>query len=117
VLYRGREGMLAWVLHRISGIAVALFLLLHVLDTALVTFGPDVYDHVLGIYRLPLIRVLEVALAAGVLYHAGNGIRVTLIDLWPPAIKYQRALLYGGAIIFPLIILPVAFAMLRPLFG
>ncbi|MEY5017464.1 MAG: succinate dehydrogenase, cytochrome b556 subunit, partial [Actinomycetota bacterium] len=34
-LYRGHEGMWSWVLHRITGIAIYFFLLVHVLDTAL----------------------------------------------------------------------------------
>ena len=30
--YRRREGMLAWAFHRISGVAIWLFVLLHVVD-------------------------------------------------------------------------------------
>ena len=35
-LYRGNEGMWSWVLHRITGVAIFFFLLVHVLDTALI---------------------------------------------------------------------------------
>ena len=34
-LYRGGEGMWTWVVHRITGVGVFFFLLVHVLDTAL----------------------------------------------------------------------------------
>ena len=34
--YRGSEGMLAWAFHRISGVAIWAFILLHVLDIWLV---------------------------------------------------------------------------------
>ena len=40
-LYRGREGMWSWVAHRISGMLIFLFLLVHVLDTALVRVSPE----------------------------------------------------------------------------
>ncbi len=40
-LYRGREGMWSWVLHRITGVAIFFFLLVHVLDTALVRVSPE----------------------------------------------------------------------------
>ncbi len=34
--YRGREGMLAWAFHRISGVAIWLFVVFHVIDIYLV---------------------------------------------------------------------------------
>ena len=39
--YRGSEGMLAWAFHRISGVAIWAFILLHVLDIWLVGVNPD----------------------------------------------------------------------------
>ena len=41
MMYRGREGQWAFVLHRLSGVAIALYLLLHVVDISLVMYGPD----------------------------------------------------------------------------
>ncbi len=40
-MYRGREGQWAYILHRISGVAIVLYLLLHVFDISLVMYGPD----------------------------------------------------------------------------
>ena len=42
VTYRGREGQIAWMLHRVTGIAVFLFLAVHILDIFLMSFGPEV---------------------------------------------------------------------------
>ena len=56
-LYRGREGMWSWVAHRITGIAVFLFLFVHVLDTALVRVSPDAYDATIATYKTPLVNV------------------------------------------------------------
>lgn len=36
IAYRGGEGMLAWAFHRISGVAVWAFVILHVIDIYLV---------------------------------------------------------------------------------
>ena len=53
--YRGSEGMLAWAFHRISGVAILAFLLLHVLDICLVGVERrTLYDEVLGFYATPL---------------------------------------------------------------
>ena len=46
-LYRGREGMWSWVLHRITGVVLFFFLLVHVLDTGLVRVSPEAYDIVI----------------------------------------------------------------------
>ena len=65
--YRGSEGMLAWAFHRISGVAVWAFILLHVLDIWLVGAAPDLYDEVLAIYASPFGRVMESLLGAALL--------------------------------------------------
>ena len=40
-LYRGREGMWSWVAHRVTGFLIFVFLLVHVLDTAMVRVSPE----------------------------------------------------------------------------
>ena len=49
--YRGREGMLAWAFHRISGIGIFAFVVLHVVDIYLVGGNPELYDEVLASTR------------------------------------------------------------------
>ncbi|MFQ5695691.1 MAG: succinate dehydrogenase, cytochrome b556 subunit [Terriglobia bacterium] len=115
-MYRGGAGQWAWVLHRLTGLGVLLFLVLHVLDTALVLFGPEVYDKVITLYRHPLARLSEVGLAGAVLYHALNGIRITLMDFYPELSDRQQQLLYAVAALFLLLFLPGAYFMLEPLF-
>ena len=61
-LYRGREGMWSWVLHRITGVAIFFFLLVHILDTALIRVSPEAYDAVIGTYKNPIRGLGEVAL-------------------------------------------------------
>lgn len=108
--------MVSWALHRLTGLGVVLFLFLHILDTMLVLLGPQAYETFIGIYRLTFMRVLEVALAAAVLYHAGNGVRITVYDLWPRATRYDRYVFLVGLVIYPVIVLPMAYLMLREVF-
>lgn len=114
--YRGQVGMWAWILHRITGVGVLLFLFLHILDTMMVGFGPQVYETFVGLYRSGFIKVLEVALVASVLYHAVNGIRVIIVDFWGGATRIQQQLFYSTVVIFVVTFLPAAYFMLRPLF-
>ena len=91
-LYRGGEGMWSWVAHRITGVAVFFFLLVHVLDTALVRVSPDAYDMVIATYKTPIVNLLEVGLVGAVLYHALNGIRIILVDFWAKGPRHQQAM-------------------------
>ena len=94
-LYRGREGMWSWVLHRITGVAIFFFLLVHVLDTALVRVSPEAYNAVIGTYKNPIMALGEVVLVGAVAYHAYNGLRIVLVDFWSWATRHQRRLWWG----------------------
>lgn len=112
-LYRGREGMWSWVAHRITGVAVYLFLLVHVLDTALVRVDANVYDAVIASYKTPIVNLLEVGLVAAVLFHAFNGIRVILVDFWSKGPRYQRTMLWVVMAVWFVLMVPGAYFMLR----
>jgi len=114
-VYRGPLGQWAFLLHRVSGIAVALFLYVHILDTALVGFGPQVYNVVTSIYHRPAVRLLEILLVAAVLYHGVNGIRLIAIDFWPAAINYNSTMLRVSVVFFPVAVLIIGYIMLRQL--
>ena len=91
-LYRGNEGMWSWVLHRITGVAIFFFLLVHILDTALIRVSPEAYNAVIGTYKNPIMGIGEVALVAAIAYHAYNGLRIIAIDFWSKGARYQRQL-------------------------
>ena len=112
-LYRGGEGMWSWVAHRITGVAVFFFLLVHVLDTALVRVSPDVYDAVIATYKTPIVNLLEVGLVGAVLYHALNGLRIILVDFWAPGPRHQKAMFRAIVIVWVLLMVPGAYFMLQ----
>ncbi len=93
-LYRGKVGMWSWVLHRITGLAIYFFLLVHVLDTALVRLSPEAYNAVIATYKTPIIGLAELGLVAAILFHAFNGVRIILIDFWSKGSKYQNVMFW-----------------------
>jgi succinate dehydrogenase / fumarate reductase cytochrome b subunit len=93
-LYRGNEGMWSWVLHRITGVAIYFFLLVHILDTALVRVSPEAYNIVIGAYKTPVMGVGELALVGAIGFHALNGLRIILVDFWGVGTRHQKALFY-----------------------
>lgn len=115
--YRGSEGMIAWAFHRISGIAIWLFVMLHVLDIYLAGGNPKTYDELLSFYSSTPGRVMEVLLGAALLYHALNGLRVVIMDFWPGMTSYHKQIWYANWVIFVAVGLPGAFIIMRPVFG
>ncbi|WP_276116118.1 succinate dehydrogenase, cytochrome b556 subunit [Microbacterium halotolerans] len=93
-LYRGSEGMWSWVLHRITGVAIFFFLLVHVLDTALIRVSPEAYDAVIGTYQTEIMGLGEVALVGAIAFHAFNGLRIILIDFWSKGARYHRVMFW-----------------------
>ncbi|ALJ19335.1 succinate dehydrogenase [Microbacterium sp. No. 7] len=87
--------MWSWVLHRITGIAIFFFLLVHVLDTALIRVTPEAYNAVMSTYKNPIMGLGETVLVAAIVYHAFNGLRIIAVDIWPWATRHQRQLWWG----------------------
>ncbi|MGH9173036.1 MAG: succinate dehydrogenase, cytochrome b556 subunit [Vicinamibacterales bacterium] len=115
-VYRGREGMISWALHRLTGLGVLLFLLIHIADIYVIGYGPEEFDSLLFIYHNTFFRLMEVMLVGALYYHALNGIRIIMIDFWDGAVLIQRKLFYGVIIAFFLTFVPTAILMLRSLF-
>ncbi|KQV06075.1 succinate dehydrogenase [Leifsonia sp. Root112D2] len=86
--------MWSWVLHRITGVAIFFFLLVHVLDTSLVRISPEAYNAVIGTYKNPIMGLGELALVGAITFHAFNGLRIILIDFWSKGPKYQKVMFW-----------------------
>jgi len=115
--YRGSEGMLAWAFHRISGVAIWSFVVLHVIDIYLVGGNPDAYNEILKVYASLPGRVVEVLLGAALLYHALNGLRIIIMDFWPAMTVYHKQLWYLNWVVFIAVGLPVTYQIMAPAFG
>jgi succinate dehydrogenase / fumarate reductase, cytochrome b subunit len=93
--YRGKLGQWSWALHRLAGVGVLFFFILHVIDTSWSIFYPELYAEAIAIYQSPLFTLGEFALVAAVVYHGINGFRIVIMDYRPNLWKYQdRAVLY-----------------------
>jgi len=93
-LYRGHEGMWMWIVHRATGVAIFFFLLVHVLDTALVRVSPEAYNSVISSYKTPLYGLVEAGLVAAIVLHAFNGLRIIAVDQSTWALRHQKLLVW-----------------------
>jgi succinate dehydrogenase / fumarate reductase cytochrome b subunit len=116
-MYRGQSGMFSWWFHRISGLGILLFLLLHIVDITLLGFGPRVYNDVLTIFSTWYVRLATLFLFAAVFYHAYNGVRIILVDFWPVGgTKYQKPLFYAVLVATIVSWVPLAYFIIAPCF-
>ncbi len=113
--YRGREGQLSFILHRLTGLGTLLFLTIHILDTATVYFAPNLYREAIAIYRATPFMIGEILLVFAVLFHGANGLRIALFDLFPSLWREpsQRTAFYTTLVLSFLLWLPAAFVMGR----
>lgn len=116
IRYRGRSGHYSWLAHRLSGLGILAYLIIHVWETANVTFNPPLYQWSIALFKHPLFGLGEVMLLAALLFHAFNGIRIALLDFKPDWWQYQRpsALIVWG--LFALVFVPIAIYMLLGIF-
>lgn len=74
--------MWSWILFRVSGVVLALYLFTHlwVISQGRIG-GPEALDELFEFFDKPLLVFLDLMLVAAVLYHALNGVRIILMDL------------------------------------
>jgi succinate dehydrogenase / fumarate reductase cytochrome b subunit len=111
-LYKGR-GQWLWVLHRVSGVAVILFLFAHIVDTAVIGWGEEAYNTVMEAYENPIVRLMELFLVLAVVYHAINGVRIMVMDFWPKTVDKARTLAAITVVVFLAAAIPITIVMTK----
>jgi len=87
--YQGKGPMLTFILHRIGGVGMVLFVSLHVLASFLMNqpWGSQVGIFINTIYEH---WIFQIFIFFFVLFHVINGLRITILDLWPKLLEFQR---------------------------
>jgi fumarate reductase subunit D len=77
-----QRGFLAAMLHRLSGVALAIFLPLHFLALATALNGAQALDAFLQVTRQPLVELAEIGIVVALAIHMTLGLRVLAIELF-----------------------------------
>ena len=109
-------GMWAWVLHRITGILIALYSLAHITVLSSVLLSTGSFDAVMRLLSQPLALWLELGLLAAIILHGLNGIRLILFD-FNIGIKKQKEIFVFNMVLSAFIFLVVFFKTLPYLTG
>ena len=98
-MYKIKEGMLSWLLHKVTGFSIVLFLLFHIWGMSQMSKGPDAFNTVIEAYKTPLFRFGEVLLLGALLFHGINGIRLIMGEFTVWAMRQNKMLAYATYIL------------------
>lgn len=75
-------GTWSWLLHRITGVILVIYLFMHLFALSSSIGGETTFNTWLSYLQTPLTHVLEIGLAAVVAFHLLNGLRITIADFF-----------------------------------
>jgi succinate dehydrogenase / fumarate reductase cytochrome b subunit len=67
--------------HRLSGLGLIAYLVLHIVETANRMRGEEAWAGLMALFASPLFKVIEYLLFAAAVFHAMNGMRLLLTEL------------------------------------
>ena len=109
-------GFLSFVLRRVTGMALVLYLLLHIWVIGSALSGPETFNARLNFVQSDVFKILEIALLAAVVYHAFDGIRLLLMN-WFKVTDKRKNLFYAVMVVSVLMViaggLPILLFMLE----
>lgn len=103
--YRKHTGMVAWLLHRITGVIIGAYLIMHILGVS---------GTVSSLSFVTGASVVKVLLLASFAFHAFNGIRIILMEFGSGA-RRENFSKYFMAVVFVTIVITVIGAI--PIFS
>jgi len=74
-------GTIAWILHKVTGVFLVLYLLIHIFVVSQGVRGEEAFNEALAFVQKPVFVFLDAGLAGVVAYHAFNGLRVVAFDM------------------------------------
>jgi len=93
--------MFAWIMHRITGVAIILFFAWHVLDLITLAFKSSISIATLQPYFGNFTSadgittvILNIIFVAVVVFHGLNGLRIILHDMFPSLNKYYNQIFW-----------------------
>jgi len=87
-------GFISFFLRRLTGVALVIYLFLHMWVIGSVNAGPEVFNARLNAVQTPIFKLAEIALLAAVVYHALDGIRLLIVHYFDVT-EYRKSMFYA----------------------
>ena len=89
-------GNISWLLHRVTGVSLAIYLFPHFISIHSSQLGQQMFDQEMNFYTSPFFKFAEFVLVLTVSFHMFNGLRIIAFDCFNLA-GHQK-LLFGLAL-------------------
>lgn len=97
-------GFVSFVLRRVTGVALVLYLFTHMWVIGSINSGPEAFDARLNLVQTPFFKLAEIALLAAVVYHAFDGIRLLIVHYFNVT-EYRKSMFYAMFAISVLVVI------------
>ena len=105
--YKGQGPFLTYILHRIGGSALFIFFTIYILSL----LGVESMHTIMGNW------VVQVVFLVFGLFHAINGLRITILDLYPKLIEHYQIAINIEWVVYAVVTVFALFVVLRNAFG
>jgi len=110
--YRWDTGFVAWLLMRISGVLIVVFLLTHLFVLSHLGMGKEAFESFffVRLAEQPINKLLELGLIGCLLFHGLNGVRICAIDFGWGVYAQKRlfwAMMAIGIVVFVVAAVPI----------
>jgi succinate dehydrogenase / fumarate reductase cytochrome b subunit len=105
--YQGGSPYLSFILHRIGGSALFIFFTLYILSLLGWGFANTLFSN----------WIVQIILVVFGLFHAINGLRITLLDLFPKWMEHYQTVIRIEWVVFVLVAAFALFVVLRNTLG
>lgn len=106
------SGFISFALRRLTGVALVVYLFMHMWVIGSVNAGPEAFDARLAVVQQPLFKLLEVALLAAVVYHAVDGIRIMIVH-YTGVTQYRKSMFYAVMAVSVLLVIAGGVPIIR----
>jgi fumarate reductase subunit D len=93
--HRNHPGWWAALVHRLSGLALAVFLPLHFLALGTALAGADALDRFLDLTANPVVKIAETGIVLALALHLALGLRVLHVEFLPRPERRTHAIVAG----------------------
>jgi succinate dehydrogenase / fumarate reductase, cytochrome b subunit len=88
-------GFISFFLRRLTGVALVIYLFMHMWVIGSAISGPEVFNARLNVVQAPIFKLAEILLLAAVVYHAFDGLRLIIVHYFKVT-EYRKSLFYAA---------------------
>lgn len=102
-MYRS-TGFIAFVLRRLTGVALVIYLVVHMWVIGGINGGADTFNDRMDFLGKPVFRLLEIGLLTAVVYHGIDGIRLLVVH-YGNVTEYRKSLFYAVMVVSAILVI------------